>query len=55
MYGSKTENVVLWRNCLGFIWDNFKKYYIVTTKNVKKLYTKLIRCLGKYFSIEIFK
>ena len=32
MYGSKIDNVVLWRNFLGFIWDMIKgfKWCIIT-------------------------
>ena len=26
MYGSWTENVVLWRNFIGFIWDALMMY-----------------------------
>jgi len=59
--GSWNENVVLWRIFLGFIWDTkvlfhpfeFLKFLKLLNnddeKCIKKLHSKLNRCLGTYY------
>ena len=44
MYGRWTENVVLWRNFLGFICEIFK---------LKQFYSKLVGCLETDEKIKI--
>ena len=46
MYGSWTENAVLWRNILGFIWDIKSVLMIIITEFENKVDVKVIYLSG---------